>query len=98
MSSTYENRKAAGLCTRCKNKALPGKVRCQTCTEITADYVAGRRDIWKLKGLCSNCGKRPPAARRKECSECLRRDAETRAARAMGVYERPYRLKRASAK
>jgi hypothetical protein len=77
-NTTYWKRKAAGLCTRCPspaNPAKPGRVRCEVCTEITSDYVAGRRSIFIVRGLCERCGKKPPARGRQSCETCLKRSS-----------------------
>lgn len=66
----YRRRVAAGICIHCRNPAEKPHIRCAVCKEITADYCAGRRDIWKLKGLCANCGKNPPRAGRVTCQTC----------------------------
>ena len=55
----YEERKASGLCMYCSYPAEKGHIRCSIHREIVADYVAGRRDIWKVKDLCGRCGKMP---------------------------------------
>lgn len=73
-NKTYLERKARGQCTRCPNKAIPNRVRCTTCKEITSDYCAGRRDIFFVMGKCTNCGKRPPKKPgMKTCAVCLGR-------------------------
>jgi hypothetical protein len=80
-SITYAKRKAAGLCVRCGNTAKPGRTRCEVCTEITADYVAGRRSLFIVKGLCDRCGRRPPRKNSLTCMECALKNAERKKAR-----------------
>lgn len=73
----YNERKAKGLCQFCDNPVEEGKVvRCEIHREITADYCAGRRDIWKLKGLCSKCGKNQPEKGKFTCKDCLAKSRE----------------------
>ncbi|MDQ4121702.1 MAG: hypothetical protein M3209_09680 [Acidobacteriota bacterium] len=73
----YYERKKTGLCMYCPEKALPGKIRCQLHTEITADYNAARRDIRILQGLCERCGKQP-ATNGKRCRACALRESDLR--------------------
>lgn len=67
---------AAGLCVNCKNPHEPNRRRCTTCREITSDYSAGRRDIRKVKGLCTICGKVPPVKGLLICQPCRIKNSE----------------------
>ena len=70
----YDQRKRDGLCQYCPNPRDGEKIRCKVCTEIVADYTAGRRDIWKLKGLCNVCGKNPASkGGYVSCADCRTR-------------------------
>lgn len=50
----YEKLKAAGICTHCARvSAIPGKTRCETCTEIVKGYY--EKPI--ARGVCVWCRK-----------------------------------------
>lgn len=70
-SSTYQNRKASGICVRCgKRTAEPGRMRCAECAE---KHRVDRKETraWLLsKGYCPKCGKERLWGDEKVCLEC----------------------------
>lgn len=71
-----QERYEKGLCAYCDNPREGTHIRCTIHREITADYCAGRRDIWKVRGLCGSCGKNKPAEGRVSCQSCLDKSKE----------------------
>src|SRR5689334_16751104 len=67
----YKERKMSGLWSYCDNPREGEHIRCAIHREIAADYCAGRRDIFKLKGLCGSCGRNKPESGLVNCRECL---------------------------
>ena len=54
----YEQRhREKGLCHKCSNVAVEGRVRCEKHLSEDADRVAKRRDRWRRDHLCPQCGR-----------------------------------------
>jgi|SRR5208337_986926 len=71
VSDAYKRYKAQGLCRRCGDTPLPGKIRCAKCH---ADHLSSGkkwRDDAIASGLCRYCCKRPREADFSMCSICL---------------------------
>lgn len=68
----YRRRVASGLCIYCDNPADKPHIRCKIHREIVSDYSAGKRDIRKVKGLCADCGRKPPREGFLSCEDCSR--------------------------
>lgn len=77
----YRDRKEKGLCQYCDNPVDGSQTRCKIHREIVSDYSAGRRDILKLKGLCTHCGKEKPRKDRLTCFKCAVNMSERNAKR-----------------
>ena len=61
VSTTYERRKAEGVCTWCgRRPAEDGRVMCRACRERLREYYrAKRKKLWerrKAEGVCPRCG------------------------------------------
>lgn len=50
-------KKIAGICVRCKNKAVPGKNLCSQCSILSKERERQRREQRLSIGLCCNCNK-----------------------------------------
>ena len=94
--TTYENRKAKGLCVKCgKEQAVKGKVMCADCAEKQKIYRRETRAYFKNMGLCPRCGKNKLFGDEKECPECCammyevnRKSRERRNITAMDYYRK----------
>lgn len=87
----YDENKAAGLCVRCGRPALLSKrgrrlVRCGNCLTYAAAWQDNKRSLNNVKGMCSECGRRPFVKPYRECNPCrqakLQRTVEWREAQA----------------
>lgn len=63
-------RSLAGLCYGCREKALPGRKKCQRCAE--KDLAAHRNSRRMTERLCVRCGGGPLERKCKVCDECIR--------------------------
>ena len=78
-SDVYWKRKDSGRCVRCGKPhpdVLAGKSMCPECARKNNEYVLGIRALRKARGICTNCGSRPPRPGRTMCFECARLSAE----------------------
>lgn len=71
----YQERKQAGICTRCgKNKPEAGKAKCTRClVKDRKAHEIGRytsRSDWMKQGICYTCGKSPCLKGKKICQSC----------------------------
>ena len=72
--------KGTHVCPKCKKEHDGRHLRCEECLKRDRERKRGYREKRASEGLCVTCGKNPPAPGRKNCSECLRDDKETREA------------------
>lgn len=72
-----EKRKSLGGCVRCKNKAVPGKLRCRK--HILSERAKSRESKAKRKDcrLCATCGGRKEKTTGESCDRCLKKSRET---------------------
>lgn len=80
----YLKRRVEGVCTRCGGSPLASRTLCERCRERQRAASATHRerrgarprgyhrrgDAAAQFGLCSRCGRRPPAAGRRTCETC----------------------------
>ena len=71
----YARRRAAGLCTRCPERAAPGRTLCATCGAQNNALAYRIRAAHAAAGMCHDCGKVPPEDGWRRCRPCL--DAKT---------------------
>ena len=68
----YEQRKLAGLCTRCGVAAVDGQQLCQPHLDyqrdVTSTWIAKRAAARRKAGCCIRCGRK---SKRAECVSCL---------------------------
>lgn len=67
----YYQRKEQGLCVRCGEKAIQGKVMCETCRDNEAKKRKSDREFCKSMGICPRCQKNLLWGDEKNCPECL---------------------------
>lgn len=49
--------KQLGLCARCGvNPSAPGRVKCQTCLEVTKNAISAKQKELVAQGRCGACG------------------------------------------
>jgi hypothetical protein len=71
VSTKYERRKAAGLCTRCGARpATPEGQRCSPCREYQRAYAARWCALQSTRGLCTSCRIRPASSGHRTCNVC----------------------------
>lgn len=76
----YRLLKSAGLCVRCKQPAVRGKVMCCECHRKASLRAAERRTRLKAAGLCIRCQK-PAREGRVYCADCSAKMTIANAAR-----------------
>ena len=69
--TTYFRRKRDGLCVRCGEKAVRGKVMCAECAAKQKIIAKNNREFYRSMGFCYRCGKNKLFGDEKECPECL---------------------------
>lgn len=67
----YNLRKSVNQCTLCGNKAVTNKAACQKCLDKQSLIKKDRHSKNVSTGLCSQCGKNPPADKGKRCQTCI---------------------------
>jgi len=72
-NSTYNRRKALGLCVDCGDQAHPKKVHCSKCVDKHIAYMVIRKADAVATGKCNVCYARPARERRKRCDRCAER-------------------------
>lgn len=77
-NNIYQQRRAAGLCADCgKVPSLPGRVRCQACTDKISLRGSNRRKYYMETHKCSSCGKPlPDGWYYVDCAKCKAYDSE----------------------
>lgn len=78
-ASTYEYRKANGLCVYCGSKAIDGKVSCESCSDRYSKTRKEEREFLKAIHICPRCKKNKLFGSEKNCPECLASMAEINA-------------------
>lgn len=68
--TTYEERKAKGLCVKCGKPARPGKVQCAECALKQRNARIAQKEERAKFGVCSVCGKRKRLEGMKTCEQC----------------------------
>lgn len=81
-----EQRKAAGLCTRCGAEAVAGRTLCHLCREKSRQYNKEVYGFRKGLGVCVRCGKRSRFGNFVLCELCLEHQAQ------YDVTNREYKL------
>jgi uncharacterized OB-fold protein len=64
--------KAAGLCVKCGDSAIPNRVHCPSCAEKAREYASAYYARNKAAGLCLKCGQSPMVGRTL-CVRCAER-------------------------
>lgn len=87
-------RSKSGLCGQgCGSPARPGKTRCEACAKRQAASSVARFKRNADAGLCTKCGKRPPAEDRTCCQACLNIQKSRSRKWMYGLTDEQYRQK-----
>lgn len=69
--STYERRKAAGLCTQCGKVHVEYRTVCPKCAAKSYEKKKQRMQKRSEEGICPECGKKPVEDGKSLCRNCL---------------------------
>jgi hypothetical protein len=72
--------RAAGLCTKCGDPAIPDRVHCRSCAEKAREHASAYRARNKAAGLCVKCGHSVMAGKTL-CFRCAERQRDQQGAR-----------------
>lgn len=67
----YLKRKSQGLCVRCGDKAIEGKVLCPQCRDKANEEAREARQMYKRLHICPRCRTASLYANEKICPDCL---------------------------
>ena len=77
MRPDKERRKQDGICLKCGNKAIDGRVHCFTHIKYHRNAAKGQRIKRLESGLCLRCGKGTPIKNSQCCESCLEEKRRT---------------------
>ena len=68
---------ANGLCIICcRNPARPNLKTCADCSQRAQTFITKRKAEYRKKGMCLQCGQRPPMIYHCVCKECYEKRTE----------------------
>ncbi len=91
----FQERKAAGLCIRCGEPAVPGNLQCEKHRKHANKKHYDREKRRVAEGLCGKCGKQPICKERSQnlCEACLDKMGEYRKHKAAAATQPKPKLK-----